>query len=195
MTDSEFGGRLPLVDTTKLDHAQKEVLEYLEASKFPWAEESGFQSRLDDGRLIGPFNVFLHSPEMGRAFNVWVDAESAHTTLPPDVRQVVILTVGSAWRASYEIYAHVAVARTVGVDEVTIEAIREGREPEDASGAIIAAWRFTRELVEARSISSSVYRAAQTVFGDRGLVDMINLVGLYLATSALLNAFEVPAPE
>lgn len=195
MADEQFGGRLPLVDIASLDPAQKEMLDYLEANKFPWARQSGFQSRLPDGRVIGPFNVFLHSPEMGLAFNRWVDAESAHTTLPPDVRQVIILTVGVAWSAAYEVYAHLAVARKAGVNEATIDAISRGHEPGHASGSVVAAWRFTHQLVTTRSLTAPVYDAAKAAFGDRGLVDMIHLIGLYLATSALLNAFEVPAPR
>ena len=36
---------------------------------------------------------------------------------------------------------------------------------------------------------------AEAVFGAKGLIDVINLVGLHLATSALLNVFCVPAPK
>ena len=31
--------------------------------------------------------------------------------------------------------------------------------------------------------------------GQTGVLDMVNLIGAYLATSALLNAFQVPAPS
>ncbi len=77
--------------------------------------------------------------------------------------------------------------------EAAIEAIRAGHEPAMASDATKIAWRFTRELVATRSVHASLYQAAKTVFGERGLVDMIHLIGIYLATSVLLNAFDVPA--
>jgi 4-carboxymuconolactone decarboxylase len=32
-------------------------------------------------------------------------------------------------------------------------------------------------------------------FGHEGLVDVVMLIGLYLTTCAIINAFEVPAPE
>ena len=37
--------------------------------------------------------------------------------------------------------------------------------------------------------------AALDAFGRDGVLDIVHLVGMYLATSALLNAFRVPAPE
>jgi 4-carboxymuconolactone decarboxylase len=195
MAQNLLGGRLPLVNVAELDPAQYEMLAYLEATKLPWAKESGFKACLPNGSLIGPFNAFLHSPQIGRSYMAWVDAESSQTSLAPDVRQVVILTVGVAWHAAYEIYAHIAVARKAGVDEATIDAVRLGQEPVGAPNAVITAWRFTRELVETQSVSSAVYQTAVTIFGDRGLVDMVHLIGQYLATCALLNAFEVPVPE
>ena len=43
-------------------------------------------------------------------------------------------------------------------------------------------------------IPSDVFAEAQKLFGHKGLVDMLHLAGLYMAVSALLNAFEVPVP-
>ncbi len=60
-------------------------------TKIDWAERSGFEGRLSDGRLIGPFNSFLYAPAMARAFNSWVDAEAEQTSFADDVRQVIIL--------------------------------------------------------------------------------------------------------
>lgn len=195
MNDNALGGRLPLVDVSHLEPAQQDMLDYLEAKMFPWAEKSGFKARLDDGRAIGPFNGFLSNPELGRGFNAWCDAESEHSSLAPDVRQVVILTVAAAWRAQYEIYAHIAVARTAGVDEAIITAVCAGQEPPNASPAIAAAWRLTSELVDTKAVSAPIYDAAKSIFGDHGIVDMLHLIGIYLAGAALMNALEVPAPD
>lgn len=194
MSDKVQFSRLAPIDLATLDAAQQRILEYLQASKFPWAEKSGFQWRRPDGGLLGPFNVFLYSPQMARAFNIWIDAESECTCLAADVRQVVILTVGVAWQADYEVYAHAAVARSAGVGEATLAAIQAGEEPA-ASDAVRTAWRFTRQLVETHKVDDELYEQANAQFGARGLVDMINLIGVFLAMSALLNAFAIRAPE
>ncbi len=47
---------------------------------------------------------------------------------------------------------------------------------------------------EAYSTADTYARAEQT-FGHEGLVDMVLLIGLYLATCALINVFDSPAPE
>ena len=38
-------------------------------------------------------------------------------------------------------------------------------------------------------------RGRGSAFGNKGLVDIVMLIGLYIATCAIINAFEVPVPE
>lgn len=193
-SEEQLGGRLALLDIKGLGDEQRRLVEYLEQTRLRWASASGFEARLADGRLIGPFNVFLYSPEMAQAFNEWADVESADSTLASQTREVVILTVGAAWHADYELYAHSAAARTAGVDDETIDAILAGEEPVRASGAVRTAWQFTHELVTRHAVPDAVYSVARSTFGERGLADMLNLIGIYLNVCAQLNAFQVPVP-
>jgi 4-carboxymuconolactone decarboxylase len=62
-----------------------------------------------------PFNPALLNPAIAAPFLDLQSAEQMHTSLSARVREVVILAVGDAWQADYELYAHVAVARTAGL--------------------------------------------------------------------------------
>lgn len=42
--------------------------------------------------------------------------------------------------------------------------------------------------------TQSFYSAAEHAFGQRGLVEITYLTGLYHIVCGLLNAFEIPAP-
>jgi len=44
-------------------------------------------------------------------------------------------------------------------------------------------------------MEGGIYGAAQAVFGDQGLVEILVLIGCYLSVCALLKAFAVPVPE
>lgn len=44
-------------------------------------------------------------------------------------------------------------------------------------------------------MDGDIYAAAQEVFSDQGLVEMLMLIGCYLSVCALLNAFSVPVPD
>ena len=190
-----LGGRLPLLRPPDLNVEQQKLYKYLEDSKITWANTSGFQAELPDGRLIGPFNAFLYSPQLGRGFNEWIDAETQYTSLPAPVRQLIVLTVGAAWQAAYEVYAHTAVGRAAGLSAAVMKAIKQGQEPAGLPAPEAAVYRFTQALVTQQQVPDDRYRAAVAAFGPGGVVDMVHLIGQYLATSALLNAFAVPAPK
>ena len=188
-----WGGRLPRNETLDLDDDQRAVAEELRQRSVPWAESSGFAGTDDRGGLLGPFNAFALRPGPGRDFGRWVARDRRDSSLSAAIREVVILTVGTAWDAEYEIYAHVAVARTVGLSDAVIDGIRTG-SADGITGDELAAHRFTDQLVRTHRVDDETYAAAERAFGRDGLLDMVHLIGMYLATSALLNAFEVPAP-
>jgi 4-carboxymuconolactone decarboxylase len=193
--DRRWGGRLPLAEAGTLDQEQRAVAEQLHLFAVPWAEQAGFTPTTDDGYLIGPWNVLVHRPQPARGFNEWVKADQMGSSLPATVREVVILTVGVAWQAVYELYAHTAVARHVGTAQPVIDGVLNHTPNDDFSAAELAAHRFTDELVRARTVTDETYGQTLEVFGQRGVIDMVHLIGIYLATSALLNAFEIPAPD
>ena len=132
-------------------------------------------------------------PGQAAGFNQWVRNDQKNSSLPKPIREVVILTVGLAWEADYEVYAHVAVARSVGLSETVIEGLRSG-STEGFGDDEATAHRFTDQLVRRHRVDDETYAAAQEAFGRDGVLDMVHLIGMYLATSAILTAFEVPAP-
>ena len=191
-----LGGRLPLLKPTDLSPDQRKLHGILSEKMVSWAKESGFQADTADGELIGPFNPMLRSPHIGQALIQYLGAEKEHTALTPRVREVVILTVGAVWGAAYELYAHTAVGRKAGLDEASIQAlVAGGAATETLSIEESAAHEFTRALAAERRVDSALYTRTVEIFGEKGVVDMIHLAGNYMTVSALLNAFDVPAPK
>jgi 4-carboxymuconolactone decarboxylase len=148
-----------------------------------------------DGSLLGPFNALLFSPVLGAAQLGVFRADKRSTSLSPRVHEIVVLTVGAAWNSDYELYAHSAVARTAGLPDAAIQALVSGQPPDLPSEQEASAYEFTRQLTHGHRIEPEAYARAARAFGHKGLVDMVLLIGLYLTTCSLINAFEVPAPE
>jgi 4-carboxymuconolactone decarboxylase len=189
-----LGGRLPLLDPRALSTAQTEVFDRLNKSMVPWAEAAEFQTKTEDGRLIGPFNAMLFNPGIGASFLALHDAEEKHTSLTERVRQVVILAVGAVWRSDYELYAHIAAARKAGISKDSIRMLVADGQPDDLSEQEKIAQRFARRLSAERRVDPALYSAAEQAFGQEGVVDLTYLIGIYHVTCAFLNAFEIPAP-
>ena len=192
--DDALGGRLALRKPADLDGDQRALYDQLQRDLIPWAHKSGFKADTADGRLLGPFNPLLVSPKLGTAFVDYLAAERDGTSLSATVREVIILTVGAVWKSAYELYAHTAVAKQAGLDPMTVDALALGRPPTSLSADQRAAHDFARQLAADRRVEEPVYQAAVDCLGERGVTDLIHLAGLYMATSAMLNAFAVPVP-
>ena len=191
---SDLGGRLPLLDADELDAEQRELLNYLQTTVVPWADAAGFSATTADGTFIGPFNAALRSPTVAGAFLQLQASEERHTSLSDRVRQVVILAVGAAWAADYEIYAHSAVARRCGIPADAVRRLAEGELPDTLGDEEKVAYRFTLQLSRSHRVDDSTFAEARKLFGERGITDIVVLAGAYYTVCGLLNAFNVPAP-
>ncbi len=195
MSDNEVNsGRLPLLAPGELDPAQKQVYDKMMQEQVPWATKSGFQAATPDGKLLGPFNSLLYGPEVGQAYLQYFAAEKKNTSLSERIHEIVILAVGAAWNSPYELYAHKAVGKSAGLPEETVQRLAAGQLPEDLSDQEKSAYEFAHQLAASHRVDAAIYAQAKAEFGDKGLVDIVMLTGLYLVTCAALNAFEVPVP-
>ncbi len=189
-----LGGRLPLLDTAALGAEQRQVYEALTRMVVPEAAVSGFTARLDDGRFVGPFNALLRVPKIAAGLGQWT-AQIARSGMADDVRQVVILTVGAAWSADYEIDAHTSAARVVGVPEEAINAIVAGTTPHTLNDEAAVACEFTVSLLTGRGMPEHLYRRAIAAFGEAGVIAILCLIGQYQTISSILVCFQVPVPD
>ena len=193
----EKNTRLPLLDPAALNREQRELYERMQASMLPWARASGFVAETADDRLLGPFNAFLYSPELGAAQLNYLRTEQDATCLDARVREVVILSVGAVFESRYELYAHRAVAAKMGLVAEDIEALATGKEigaETKLHPAEVTAHRLVHAVAKDHRVSPELFAEAQEAFGHKALVDMLHLAGLYMSVSSLLNAFEVPVP-
>ena len=190
-----LGGRLPLADPATLSPAQRELFDKMTGAVVPWADDTGFRSTTDDGRFIGPFNPALLNPAMTSAAAELVLGERENTSLNGRLREVVILAVGAVWQSDYELYAHTAAARKVGISEDAIRVLVSGGIPENLSKDETIAAELTRQLSTTHRVDETLYRQAENYFGTKGLTDIVILIGVYHTVCATLNLFEIPTPH
>jgi 4-carboxymuconolactone decarboxylase len=177
-------------DTTS---AQKEVIDAIAGGVR--GRHRPLDSLLDErGGLTGPFNPWVHRPDLGIVVQSLGERLRFHGTLPGAAREIAILTVGAKWMAEYEWWAHCKVGRREGVSDETIDAIHRGERPRLSDPVDQAAHDFTAALLETGRVDPELYDAARTQLGDGGLVELVTLAGFYTLVSFTLNAFEVPLP-
>jgi 4-carboxymuconolactone decarboxylase len=188
-----LGGRLPLLTPAELDPEQARLRDHLAATRGADARAAGFLLELPGGEVAGPFNAHLRVPGIFQALQQWA-TEIRRYDLPADVQQAAILTLGAAWDSDYEVYAHSAEARHAGLPDSAIDAIVAGQPPTGLTEPASIAHRLTLALAVDHAVGDELYAQAHQAFGTERLIALVNLIGRYMNTAALLACFRVPAP-
>jgi 4-carboxymuconolactone decarboxylase len=144
--------------------------------------------------LDGPFNVLLRSPEMGDLAQKFGAYARFHSSLPPRLNEFAILITGRFWTAQFEWQAHRQNALKVGLNPAVIDALAAGKRPSNMQPDEEAVYNLCTEVLTTRHASDAAFNAAKEKFGERGVVDMLAVVGYYQFVSMLLNVDRYPLP-
>jgi 4-carboxymuconolactone decarboxylase len=145
--------------------------------------------------LGGPFNVLLRSPEMGDLAQKLGEYSRFRPAVSAKVRELAIIVTARHWTAQYEWNAHRNAAAQAGVKEDIIKAIAERKRPTGMEPDEEAAYNFANELLETKHVSDATFKAAVDRFGEKGVVDIIGVMGYYQMVSMLLNVDRYPLPN
>ncbi|GAO44677.1 carboxymuconolactone decarboxylase family protein [Flavihumibacter petaseus] len=149
----------------------------------------------EHGALLGPFAPMLHYPQFGIPALSFLRAIDAQATLDRRVREVVILTVGAAFDARFELYAHQITGAAVGLAAGTIATLAAGGHPQELNEQEHIAHIITNALVRGHTIHDSTYNQATAILGKDGVAELFFLVAGYCLIAVILNGFDMPAPE
>ena len=173
--------RLPPLDLTRLDPEQQRVAD---------AIRSGPR-----GTVRGPFEVWLRSPGLADPAQRLGEFCRYHSALPPELSELAIILVGKHWQSAYEFVAHGRLAIEAGVGAEVVEAIRAGTPPPYTDARAEAIHALVMEYLVSHAVAAATYQRALAQLGERGVVDLVGIIGYYGLICATLNIFEVPLPE
>ena len=107
--------------------------------------------------------------------------------LDPLLRELAILQVARLSGSEYEWTQHVPIAESFGASAETIAAIEGGRDDDPALPAEHSAiLSFTREVVVDGAAGEEAVAAMESRLGDRGLVELLLVIGNYLGLARLI---------
>ncbi|MBM3597420.1 MAG: carboxymuconolactone decarboxylase family protein [Alphaproteobacteria bacterium] len=173
--------RIDLIPLDRMDAAQRRIHDEAVAGK--------------RGRLPAPLAAWLHSPPMAEHAQRLGAFLRYDTSLSPALSELAILVTARAWTSHYEWYAHKKEALKAGVDAAAIDAIAERRRPALTDPAAEAVYDYATALHERHVVTDEIHGRARRHLGERGIVELIGLLGYYTLISMTLNALEIGLPE
>ena len=186
--------RMPPLAPGDLTPEQKPLFDSMSAGVA--AKYDAFKTTREDGALLGPWNAWLHDPELGQAFWTVTQAMTRARRIPDGPRQIAILVTGAHFGAAYETYAHGAVAASAHkMSERRLATLAAGERPDDMDDSEAAAHDVAKALLRGGVLPDPLYRLAVDRFGQDGANELIYLVGHYSFVSMTLNGFAIPVPD
>ena len=142
--------------------------------------------------------LLAHHVPLSETFLAFTDLmASEEATLDPSVRELLILRVAARTGSGYEWNQHARMAKEVGLTDAQVDAVAEG-----SAAAIWAPEERTLldvvdEMIDRFEVSDETWRGLATSFQPAQLLEVLFVVGGYLALAAVLNSIglrgELPA--
>ncbi len=147
------------------------------------------------GRInSGPFNAYARSPGLGLLLLQVSDYVRFNSSLPPRLSEFAIMIAARNWSQPYEWRAHYPLAVKGGLNPQILADLGAGARPKDMKPDETALYDFCTQMYRDKNVSDAAFKAALDTFGERGVMDLIGVIGYYDIASMALIAQKTTAP-
>jgi 4-carboxymuconolactone decarboxylase len=159
-----------------------------------WADAIAVPPR--NGKYTNPpYRAYIRNPDLAPRLTALTDYLRWNTSLPARLSELAILITARQWTAQYEWFAHYPLALKAGLDPQVVNDIARGIRPEKMKDDEAALYDLAMALYRDKKVSDGVYKAALDKFGERGIMDVIGIIGYYGLVSMTLITMQAGAPN
>ncbi|MBV9565291.1 MAG: carboxymuconolactone decarboxylase family protein [Bradyrhizobium sp.] len=142
-----------------------------------------------------PYRAYIRNPDLAPRLSALSDYLRWNSSLPPRLSELAILITARQWTAQYEWFAHYPLAIKAGLDPSVADGIAHGVRPEKMKDDEAALYDLAMALYRDKKVTDDVYKAALDKFGERGIMDVIGIIGYYDLVSMTLITMQAGAPN
>jgi 4-carboxymuconolactone decarboxylase len=169
-------------------------VEELSPSQKAWADTIAAPPR--NAKFVNPpYRAYIRSPDLAPKLTGLAEYLRWSTALPPRLSEMAILITARQWTAQYVWFAHYPLAIKGGLDPKVAGDIAAGRRPDTMKDDEAALYDLAMALYRDKKVSDPVYQAALARFGERGIMDIVAIMGFYDITSMTLITMQAGAPN
>jgi 4-carboxymuconolactone decarboxylase len=148
-----------------------------------------------EGGTRGPVNILLRSPDIGEGILRFGAYERFHSPLAMKLNELAALVTIRNAGAQFPWYAHHRAGVQAGLSEAVVSAIAEGRKPPGLQADEQAVYNFTAEALRTGQVTDATFNLAKQQLGERGVVEVMGVIGYYQTVSLLTNVDRYPLPD
>ena len=179
-------------------------------ARVPYLEMSDLSSENQDllKRRISLFQALVNSPNAARAFSGLGHFIRFGSKLDPRLRELAILRTAITGDCRFEYSQHLKVARTVGIADGKLNAIKSWTTSEEFDPSERAVMAAADELIGRNLVEDATFAALKRYLSDEQIVELFMVIATYRMHGLLVRALhlefdndttsrmeEVPAPS
>ncbi len=142
----------------------------------------------------GPVAMSLYSPKVALAFHDLNSFLRYNGDLSPRHTEVAICVAAFEIKQQYEYSAHEPAALRYGAPQAVIDTIKYDREPVGLSPEETVIIKIGRQIMREHKLDSDLYAEAVRLFGRKGLVELVTVMGDYVMVGMVLTAIDQHLP-
>ena len=142
----------------------------------------------------GPVSMSLYSPKVALAFSELNGFLRYNGDLSERHTEVAICVAAWEIEQQYEYSAHEPAALRYGAPQAVIDTIKYDREPVGLSPEETIIIRLGRQLMREHKVDSDIYAEAVRLFGRKGLVELVTVMGDYVMVGMVLTTIDQHLP-
>ena len=146
------------------------------------------------GQVPGPHKIWLANPALSKTVVPIGAYYQTRSTLTKAEIEIATNLINGHWRAAYSNYEHEKIGEEAGgLAADKVEALIAGLPTgfDDPRQQVV--YELVCALVASRVVPTGLYRRAEALLGDAGIVDVTMLLGWFTGVSLTLAAFDVPS--
>ena len=142
----------------------------------------------------GPVALSLYSPKIAQVFSDLNGYLRYNGVLSPRHTEVAILVATWEIRQQYEYSAHEPAALRHGAPQAVIDTIKYDRAPVGLSPEETLIIRLGRAILRDHAVDSALYAEVEKIFGRRGVVELVTVMGDYVMVGMIMTAIDQRLP-
>ncbi len=180
--DAQSYSRLPLIHKQTLDEEGRRIFEAINGKD-------------GDTPRLGPPASSMHSLAAAEPYDRLNQLLRSANVIGPQFFEISTLVPAREFNQQYEWTAHERGARRVGVADEVIDVIKHDRATSGLPEKEATAIEFGRAMLRGdRQVPPELFAKMESLFGERGTIEITMVMGDYAMTAMLLNAVNQQLP-
>ncbi|MBX6964484.1 carboxymuconolactone decarboxylase family protein [Alcaligenes faecalis] len=147
------------------------------------------------GSVLHLYQMLLHSPPIAQGWLNHLTGIRHNSSLPGDLRELVIMRVALLNRAPYEADQHAPIALAEGLSQAQLDALPDWQDSDAFTPIQCAVLAYTDAMTLNVQVEPAVFQDVRQYFDERLTVELTATIATYNMVSRFLEALRIHSDD